>query len=202
MKMNDFLLFFDASIPQLEKQNRWATASRVVFQKWKDNPDNLNYLICAGTQLWYTLLVTDYYKNAPTVPENIELPDKFWLQDRLMEVTRYGFEVFENHAAFNAYFGYMIKAMPYFFLNHEYDYVGWQSKGVIMMRRSYDIAPNSPFTKAMCLEQDSSCLGSAFYLACMEIWSAISPEQWGKTAVQQYFFRVLYGDLFYPDYYS
>lgn len=200
--MELFQLIFGDEIPKLEKENRWKSVVDIVFQQWKSTPNDLNSLLCAGTQLWYTLLVMDYIKNDPFPPDNVEFVSNVQLQNNLMNVTRYGFEFFSDNSIFNAYFGYMISVMPYYFLDYNEDYLGWKSKGIEMMRRSYNLDPSSPFTKAMYYEPEGPGKDTPFYDACKEIWSIITPEQWGDSEVQQYFFRILHGDSFYIDAYS
>ena len=151
--------------------------------------------------MWYTLLVMDYIRNDPSPPTAVEFVPDIQLQKHLMNVTRYGFKHFANNPIFNAYYGYMICLMPYFFLDYNGDYSGWQSKGHEMMRRSYNLDTNSPFTKAMYYESEGSGKDTPFYDACKEIWSIMTPEQWGDSEVQQYFFRILHGDSFYIDAY-
>lgn len=199
--MEEFRLLFDKRIAILEKENRWKTAVDIVLQQWEANPNDLNCLLCVGTQLWYTLLVMDYIRNDPSPPTAVEFVPDIQLQKHLMNVTRYGFKHFANNPIFNAYYGYMICLMPYFFLDYNGDYSGWQSKGHEMMRRSYNLDTNSPFTKAMYYESEGSGKDTPFYDACKEIWSIMTPEQWGDSQVQQYFFRILHGDSFYIDAY-
>ena len=200
--MEQFRIEFDRTLLKLEKEKCWKTASDIVFQQWKDDPADLNCLLRAGTQLWYTLLEMDYIRNSPMLVEDIELASDQQLQNNLMDVTRYGFKYFADNAIFNAYFGYMISVMPYYFIDYEGDYDGWKAKGIEMMRRSHRLSPNNPFTRAMFYEPDGYGKDTPFYNACKEIWSEMTPAQWGNSAVQQYFFRILQGDLFYPDAYS
>lgn len=195
--MEEFRLLFDKRIASLEKDNRWKTAADIVFEQWETNPNDLNCVLCAGTQLWYTLLVMEYIRNDPSPTTAVEFVPDMQLQKHLMNVTRYGFEHFANNPVFNAYYGYMICLMPYFFLDYNGDYLGWQEKGHEMMRRSYNLDSNSPFTKAMYYESEGYGKDTLFYDACQEIWSIITPEQWGNSEVQQYFFRILHGDSFY-----
>jgi hypothetical protein len=200
--MDQFQLHFDNRIPQLEKENRWKSVVDIVLAQWTDSPNDLNRLVCAGTQLWYTLFVMDYIKNDPSPPNDIEYVPEMQLQKDLMRVTQYGFKYFADNAVFNAYFGYMISAMPYFFLVYDGDYLGWQTKGIEMLCYSYRLVPEHPFTKAMYHETTAGGKDTLFYSACKEIWSRITPNEWGKSEVQQYFFRILCGESFYSGAYS
>lgn len=195
--MEEFRLKFDERIATLEKDNRWKTAADIVLEQWESTPSDLNYLLCVGTQMWYTILVMDYIRNDPSPPTAVEFVPEMYLQEKLMNATRYGFEHFANNPIFNAYYGYMIYLMPYFFLDYNGDYLGWQAKGYEMMRRSYNLDINNPFTKAMYYGSEGCGKDTPFYDACKEIWSLITPEQWGDSEVQQYFFRILNGDMFH-----
>ena len=113
--MEQFQLRFDKRVPKLEKESKWETAANIVLEEWKNDPNDLNALLCAGTQLWYTLLMMDYIRNDPSSPIDIEIVPDLQLQKDLMDVTRYGFAHFAHNPIFNAYFGYMISVMPYFF---------------------------------------------------------------------------------------
>lgn len=199
--MEEFRLLFDKRIATLEKDNRWKTVVDIVLQQWEASPNDLNCLLCVGTQLWYTLLVMDYIRNDPFPPTAVEFVPDIQLQKHLMNVTRYGFKHFANNPIFNAYYGYMICLMPYFFPDYNGDYLGWQAKGSEMLRRSYKLDPNSPFTRAMYFEKDGYEKDTPFFDACKEIWSKMTPAQWGDSEVQQYFFRILHGDSFYIDAY-
>lgn len=199
--MEQFQLDFEKQISKLEKENRWKTVVDIVLQQWTARPNNLGRLLCAGTQLWYTLLVMDNIRNDPFPPDTVELIPDVQLQNSLMNVTRYGFKYFDDNPIFNAYFGYMISVMPYFFLDYNGDYCEWQAKGIEMIRRSYRLDPDNPFTKAMYHELDGYGKDTPYYDACKEIWSKITPTQWGDSEVQQYFFHILHGDSFYTDAY-
>lgn len=196
--MQDFRLMFDRRIPELERSNRWQTVIDIVLKQWNDCPKDINRLLCAGTQLWYTILVMDEYRNAPTPPSNFELVPCLQLQEHLMSVTRFGFKHFSVSSIFNAYFGYMISVRPYCFIDYNGDYVGWQEKGESMVRYSYALEPDNLLAKAMCFELEGYEKNTQFFEVCHEIWSQSTPELWGDSAVQQYFFRILHGEAFYP----
>lgn len=197
--MIQFQLLFDPQISALEKENKWKTAADMVYRQWRAHPDDLNCLLCAGTQLWYTVLAQEYLQNDPCFHGTLELALPEQLQKDLMEVTRYGFAHFSDNAAFLGYFGYMIKVMPYLFPDYNSDYDGWQKKGIGMMQMAYQLDPMCPFAKAMNFEVDAIGNHERYFEACKELWTAITPEQWGNSEVQQYFFRILCGERCCPD---
>ena len=195
--MEPYNLIFDANILALEQEDCWSEAATLAYRQWKLSPNLLNSLLCAGTELWYALLLATRNKENPH-----EFTQEKGLQDNLMEVTRWGLNYFADSVAFNGYFGYMIKVMPYFFPDYNGDYIGWETKGITMMRHSHEIDPTNPFAKAMLYEPDYYGKGTPFFEACSEIWANITPVQWGASAVQQYFFYILFGDVFFPNAYK
>lgn len=200
--MEPFLLTFDNYVIELEKRKRWKTLVEHVYRQWNESPMSLPYLLCAGTELWYTILVMEKYRNSPLPPPDTEIIAIEDIEEKLMAVTRFGFEHFSNDGTFNAYFGYMINAMPYFFADYGGDYDGWREKGINMMKNAYQLAPTNPFAKAISLEPNSFDRNLAYYNACKNLWTKITPTKWGISQVQQYFFGILCGYSFYPNAYE
>ena len=200
--MTPFRLEFDIRVIEFERSNRWKSAVKIVMEQWRASPHNLNLLLCAGTQLWYTLLVMDDINDVlPPVSTNIEIEmvSPFELQNELMTVTRTGFELLTDNALFNSYFGHMISVMPYYFLEYKGDYDKWQTMGKEMLKRAYLLEPHNPFAKAMFYSLEAYNNNTLFHDACKEFWRTITPAQWGSSEVQQYFFRILRGDIFFPE---
>ena len=134
-----------------------------------------------------------YFEDWSPHPYGIELANREEIEDMLMDVTRCGLKHFHNNSTFNAYFGYMFKVMPYFFKDYNGDYVGWQQKGISMMRYSYMLDSLNPLAKAMYYEID--CDNESDYIqACQELWKQIDPIEWGQSEVQMYFYSVLNGN--------
>lgn len=200
--MKQYNLIFNPYVLELEQKQQWETVTEYVYLQWKENPMDLNGLLCVGTESWYALLISDYYRHHPSPPEHIQLASEEKLQNYLMEATRWGRTHFSDQSMFNAYFGYMMKVMPYFFQDYHGDYIGYQEKGITMMRRAYELDPKNPLAKAMFYEPDFFGKDTPYFNACREIWENNTPEQWGNSKVQQYFFRILYGDFFYPNAYA
>lgn len=192
---DDIILCFDSYILELEESNKWQTVSNTVYQNWKRNPWDLNLLLCAGTQLWYTRYMMDYLKDLPSAANSIEYADNKMVESMLLTVSTWGLEHFRDNATFNAYFGYMFKVMPHFFG----DYLAWHKEGILMMRKSVEIDPKNLFANAMALEMDDY---DKYYVECKKLWERYSPSQWGRSGVQQYFFRILCGESFYENAYE
>ena len=69
-----------------------------------------------------------------------------------------------------------------------------------MMESAYRLAPQDLLAKAMyceAMEDDAE-----YRNVCKQIWSVLTPVEWGSSLVQQYFFRILNGDQFYPGAYE
>ena len=199
--MTPYNLIFDPQVKELEELHQWDVAAKLVYQQWKKKPMDLNALLCAGTQAWLGLLDIDYDCLEPDSKYDRDMFDVDSLYDILTEVSRWGHAHFSENAVFNAYFGYMMQAMPYLFEDMKGDWDGWRKKGIEMMRYSYQLEPDNLFAKAMFYEPTYRNVGDSFYNACMEIWNDFTPEQWGDSSVQQYFFYILAGAWRYPDAY-
>lgn len=186
--MNVLNLYFDDSISQLEEENRWCTAAQCVMDKWKSCPANLNYFLCAGTQLWYTLMIWDYYEYDPNPPANLETALRLKIEEDLSNVTRYGFQNFANNPYFNMYFGYMISVQPLNFPDIG-DFLTLEKKGIEMMKYAYTLAPDDPLIKAIFYTTEYT--EDIFKKSCSELWAQSSLEEEYQSEVQAYFCRIL-----------
>lgn len=191
-----YILDFNRNILEFEKNHQWYNAANLLYELWLADKSSINNLICAGTECWFGILAMDYDKHDPNNNTAFDAYAENQLYDMLSCITQYGFAHFLDNAVFNAYFGYMIKTMPYFFLNYSGDYERWQAKGIQMMEFSSILEPNNPFTKAISYEPGSATNDTLYRDACKELWSKTTLAEWGNSAVQRYFFGVLYGDLF------
>lgn len=196
--MHNSVLNIDPEIVLFEKNNMWNSAVKFAYQKWENEPENINLLCCAGAEIWYALLEMDYWQFAPNKTQNMESVDIDELQDLLWQVTSYGEKRFAENVMFNAYFGYMYTITPYRFHGYNGDYTGWQSKGEEMIRNALEKEPGNLFVRAL----TSIMNNSTFADACCELWANVTPEQWGTGAVQEYFFYILNGQRFYPSAYG
>lgn len=193
--MRNGVLVFDNSILCLEQKDMWKGAADLAYVRWEQRPDNLNDLLCAGTEIWYALLINDYYHFAPYQTIVIDPVDVEEMEEKLWRIAQFGEQFFSENANFNAYFGYMYKVKPHYFLGYGGDFDGWQNRGCAMLQKSALLDQDNLFAVAMSHEiEDESCI----YLdACKTLWKQITPEQWGFSEVQLYFFRILNGDRFH-----
>lgn len=194
--MPQYCLSFEDSINEMEKNREWIGAARLCFQKWQKNPKDLNNLLCAGTQCWYGILAVEHDRLDPNnIITGADIEEEC-LHTMLATITRWGLEYFSQSAEFNAYFGYMMKTMPYTFDDYNGDYVGWQEKGEAMLRLAVALDSTNLFAQALAYEAQGVDMYDLFIAACRDLWNEITPQQWGNTEVQQYFFRILNGDVF------
>lgn len=191
--MSLYLLDFSPEIIKAEEAYNMAEATEIAYTQWKAQPMDRNLLLCAGTELWYSQVQSDYYIFDPSVI----FGDETLRLERLMKVTRWMFRYFANDAVCNAYFGYLIKVMPYFFNDFGGDADGWREKGRNMMKKAYRLDPENLLAKVMYYEALDDF--PRFEAACTELWKRETPESWGKSAVQEYFFSILSGFRAYPE---
>lgn len=194
------MFYFDQDIIALEKCHKWKSASATAYQRWKAAPDNLRYLLCAGTEIWYALYMNFVYMFDPFPPAELELGDESVLEDMLWDVALYGEHYFSEDPEFNMYFGYMYNIHPYYFRGYRGDYSGCQKRGESMIQKAARTVPNNPIYAAFAYQNTEN--NFAYSSECGKIWESVTPEQWGASAVQQYFFRMLGGLQYYPDAYE
>lgn len=197
--MRNYCIWYSQDIINLQKKGNLYEAAQALYLRWKECPMDLNALLSAGMELWYALLM--YYRDGDVPWESTYI----WPQGEnnlhiyLDEVYCWGEKYFSEDAMFNAYFGYMLRVMPYFFRSYKGDYDGWQRKGEDMMHHSFELEPENPLTKALHYESGAD---AEYVHACSELWKRITPIQWGCSAMQQYLFHILHGDMFYNNAYS
>ena len=196
--MDQYLLKIDPEICCLDNQMLWHTLAERVFRDWQESPNDLNRLLVCGTQLWYMLELDEYLRLDSNPPEEFESICAETVSHRLQEVVSYGLAHFSDNAPFNAYFGYLFKVKPEYFVTKTSGYLYWYEKGISMIKKAHELDPNSPFTRALYYQLEAYGINEA----CREIWEQITPAQWGQTNFHCYMFSILWGDNFYPDAYS
>lgn len=192
--MTQYLLQFPRCIIDMEQKGQWQEATDFLYEEWKKDPRNLNLLICSGAEIWYALYLKSVFDSAPN--GDSFAVNKSLLERRLVEVARYGFEIFSENPVFCGYFGYMIKVIPFIFHTDEKPYIlakdslARQISAIQMMRKAFVLEPNNPFTKVMFYEIDG---GEEYIDACCELWKHTPVSRWGDSEVSQYFLRILNG---------
>lgn len=189
-----FLLDYPEKVIVYERKGFFDKAAELCYQRWKICPSNLAYLVSAGAQMWYTSYLIDVNKGDPNSVA-ASFPDQDVILLWLEEITQYGFDNFTNITEFNVIFGYMARTLP----DQFGDYLWWYDKGNAMIQKAYHDAPDNLIAKAMYY---SSIDDKAYRAVCTKIWERITPAQWGKSEVQQYFFRILCGNIAYPGAYE
>ena len=137
------ILTFNEKVKELEHQNKWNEVFELLHIEWEEDKTNINNFLCLGTEIWFILV---FYERL-----RIKIIDKNLLYEKLKELKNYGFEKFENQKYFNAIFGYMIKVMPYLFIDDgtAVSYDEWQKKGEEMIRKAYLKEKSNPFFAAL-----------------------------------------------------
>ena len=193
--MKKYCLTFSNDIIQLERDEMWIDAADTMYQQWEMNPGEIHCLLCAGTQLWYTLCLLDSEMSLPLQMTGNDSTMES-LEQKLWEIAQLGNTLFANDPAFNAYFGYMLSVQPIYFLQSGLDYLKLKKTGIEMIQRAYQIDPTSLFVQAVYYNSGCSGNQNLYRCICREIWKTITPEQWGSSEVNQYFFRILNGDQY------
>lgn len=191
-----FQLDYPEKVTEYEREGSYDKAAALCYERWKNCPFDLPKLVAAGTQMWYTSYLIDVNEGDPH-PMTASFPEQDVLLAWLQEITLYGFSKFPDATEFNVIFGYMARTLPDQFLGA--DYLWWYNKGNAMIQKAYHDAPDNLIAKAMYY---SSIDDKAYRAVCTKIWERITPAQWGKSEVQQYFFRILCGNIAYPGAYE
>lgn len=187
--MTSFNLQFEPEIKKIEKSCNWDSAAILAYQKWKEAPFNVNKLLCAGLQTWLGIIENEkvWLVSNSGVPFDSE--KEVVMKNILKELAEWGSKYYHDNVLFNIYFGYLMDVMPYFFG----DYTESQEKGKSMIQKAYCIESENPLVRAIYFRMVGETEKAAN--TCKEIWKIYSREQWGDSAVQDYFFRILNGEL-------
>ena len=148
----------------LESQERWNEAKLLLEKKWNEDPVDVKIVINLGFFCWYFLVEEDCIGG--------EKLDSNELEARLNELTHFGLANFMENEDFLWCFGYMISQFPYYFGDYEH----WEEKGILMLKRAYELCPDDPVYKY-------SYLGSL-------------PESGGKLKAELQQVQTILGDRF------
>lgn len=193
--MFEYILNFDNKVIEYELKNDWKSAAEYSYQLWKASPSDIRKLLCAGTEIWYSRLEKEYWEHSPQGILGAQFCSTDQLENMLWDVSSYGEQKFSQNACFLAYFGYMYQVMPYYFLGCGENVNPWITRGQDMMRLAEKLDPGNLFAAAMACEMDD--VSHCYNQTCRRLWEQITPEQWGSSSVQKYFFRILNGESFY-----
>lgn len=185
---------FPDAILELEKTSHWVEASMLLYERWQLEPQNIAHLLCAGLEAWYGLVAIQH-ENMKTMFVSKRTISTDVLQDILSDVAAYGRRYFSGHTMFNCYFGYMMMTMPHSFGDFDGAYDEWVEKGRAMIQKACELDPGNLVAKAFASNGDEYGRNSPYYRACKELWTT-NTEKWGSSAVQNYFFNILWGEDF------
>lgn len=175
----------DIDLEHLEAQEAWAEAVTFAYQRWKAEPDNLQYLLRAGTEAWFASecdRFIDLHSDLPlgSICVDEMPPICYFCEDVAWETFVYGKKAFSTEPAYLMLFGYMMHLYPYYFTGffsgeHARNFDWWAAQGQAMME------------KAACLLPDDPLVCNAL------IWNKPGwvplkkPYFLGKTVVEEYF---------------
>jgi len=125
---------FPVYVKEMEKQKKWSEVLGALYKDWAAKKDDLNLLLCIGSELWYCLEFGDEHEMSHMI-------DKQKAKCQLDEVFSFGSTFFSEEYTFNLFFGYMISLFPYFF-NGDFDEM--QQKAKEMLRKACELEPNNP----------------------------------------------------------
>lgn len=172
----------NSTIIKCETEHRWEDAIELLYSKWNEDRNNLNNLLCAGLEIWIVLVSVNRIDELSNIDE-----EKF--MNELMELASYGSQYFKENAIFLLFFGYMIKVMPYLFLDYKGNYDEWRKKGHNMMISACKLRPSDMVFKALYY---STVNNSKIYRAALDkIQNDMTVYFSGDSAVDRYFRSIL-----------
>lgn len=186
--MTPFCLKFETEIIEKENKDQWVGAAMCAYQKWNEDRSDLNALLCAGLQAWLGILENEKQWLFEGLNKEDADERKCMLMEILIETTEWGCKYQSDNAVFNAYFGYMMDVMPYFFgeITMEPEKMAEE-----MIQKAFMLESENPLTKVVYFRMSNKKDEAS--KACAEIWEIYTPEQWGNSAVQNYFLRIWRG---------
>ncbi len=133
--MADCCLEKDRDLERLEENGTsWHEIIGFLAERWKNHPDNIQYLLRLGAQCWGELVFTNLeMQNGESRLYNA-------LETLLSGTLEFGLVYHREHAAFLCLYGYFISAFPYYFpLTGDYD--ADLSFGKDMIRKAHAYSP-------------------------------------------------------------
>lgn len=183
------MLTRDINLEHLEAQDAWEEAVTFAYRRWKAEPDNLQFLLRAGTEAWFANAFDVFVDVGSDLPLGSicvdELPDLcYFCEDAAWETFLHGQKAFSNEPAYLMLFGYMMHLYPYYFAGfsggeHARDFDWWAAQGQEMMEKAARLRPEDT------LIRNAPIWSRPGWMPLKE------PYFSGKTAVEGYFNRML-----------
>lgn len=161
-------------VDTLESQERWNEAKSLLIKHWRQNPNDLKVIIRLGFFCWYVLV-----EEGPLGIKDVDFDE---LETVLNEVTHFGLANFMTNEDFLWCFGYMISLFPYYF--GDYDY--WEEKGILMLKRAYELCPDEPvyrYSYFSSLPNNDGKLKDEFY----QVQAVLEDRFQGEGVLSEYF---------------
>ena len=125
----------DIQLEHLEEKNTpWYEIVEYLANRWRNNKNNLQYLLRLGIQCWGYLVFFDLES------QNSESQLFYKSESYLSETLRYGLSCYNNDIIFLCLYGYLISLFPYYFsLTGDYDVD--QQFGMNLIYKAHKIKP-------------------------------------------------------------
>ena len=172
------IIKFNKKAVSLENQGHYYEAGNYLYSLWKKDMRNKNRLLCAGMEQWYLWTFNDRYD---TGFEGFSLD---LCESKLKEIYLYGADVFGTDPDFLALFGYCIKCQPFWLYDGRSESVFFsdiyaiENLGKEMISKAFLLNSEDPVIVAIFREEPS-----------IEAYNEL--KQWGNSAIQFYFMRIL-----------
>ena len=126
----------DIELEKLEKRETpWYEIIDYLALRWRNHPNNLQYLLRLGTQCWGELVFSDLEQ------QNRESSLYSKSEKYLSETLQYGLHRHNDHFVFLCLYGYLISLFPYYFaLTGDYDRDCQFGKD--MINKAYKLQPD------------------------------------------------------------
>jgi len=174
----------DKYLEQLEKEEKWKDIKKYLYEKWKNNKEDIDTTLRLGTECWNILEMWDYCINN----DGLNYED---FQDALIEVTEYGLKHFTDNIKFLTVVGYMTNMLPYLFYkeNKEEYFTEWENKGRSMLQKAYHLSQNNILAKVLFYGSINDVMkGNEAKEEIKPILADLFP---GNTSIEQYFREML-----------
>ena len=144
--MENLYVKFPEELNIFEKQQNWRGAVDYLYDRWRENPYDLNNMLCVALEVWYVFLECQYNREHcfTCTSKNLdEQENGDILLKKLWETYDWGEWHFKENATYNAYMGYIIQYRPMFWFRNHSEYDWWLNKGCEMVKKAHKAYPDN-----------------------------------------------------------
>ncbi len=173
-----------AGLEELEQRGKWKEAINLLYELWKNDPNDVSKLNRIIAECWYVLAFFDCSIDDNTLSYRT-------IQIKLIETTNYGLAHHLSDVSFLSFTGYMINLFPHFFCEEETDecYGRLEKQGEDMMLSAVKTDPANIVAKVLYLgTQKPSSKYMALRSQVKRRLDVLFPN---KSAIEWYFREVL-----------